>query len=236
VAFETSHTTVEARYLAAVLRPGARALDVGCGRRTRLAEHRDSIAELVGVDLDDEAGRENTALDRFVAADACARLPFEDASFDLVYANFVVEHLDDPPAALRDWRRLLRDDGALVLLTSNRASPLLAAASIVPHQARATVKRVGAGVAENDVIPTRYRANTPRRLAAAVLGAGFVPVEVSYVATLHRYAERKPPVAAALRGAERVLPTRLRSTIVGWYRPARTQPPNGVSTPTTSAP
>lgn len=236
MAFETSHTAVEARYLAGALRPGARALDVGCGRRTRLTEYRDSITELVGVDLDEEAGRENAELDRFVAADACSGLPFEDGSFDLVYANFVVEHLDDPPAALRDWRRLLADDGSLVLLTSNRASPLLAAASLVPRRTRVAVKRAGAGVAEDDVIPTRYRANTPGRLAAAVAAAGFVPVEVSYVATLHRYAERKPPIAAALRGAERVLPTRLRSTIVGWYRPAGDQARNGETTPTTSDP
>ncbi len=66
------------------------------------------------------------ALDRFVIADLCGRLPFEDAYFDLVYANFVIEHLDVPETALREWRRVLRPDGALVILTSNRANPFLA--------------------------------------------------------------------------------------------------------------
>lgn len=223
MAFETSHTAVEARFLASALRPGAHALDAGCGRTTRLAAHRDSIAELVGVDLDAGAGAENAALDRFVVADVCTGLPFEDGSFDLVYANFVVEHLDDPSAALREWHRVLRPDGALVLLTSNRASPLLAAASLTPRRARVAVKRAGAGVAEDDVIPTRYRANTPKRLAAAAAAAGFAPVEVVFVATLHRYAERKPPAATLLRGVERVLPPPLRSTIVAWYRPVPRQ-------------
>jgi len=236
IAFETSHTAVEARFLAGALRPGARALDAGCGRTTRLAAYRDSIAELVGVDLDAAAGAENAALDRFVAADVCARLPFADGSFDLVYANFVVEHLDDPPAALEEWRRVLAPGGALVLLTSNRASPLLAAASLAPRRARVAVKRAGAGVAEDDVIPTRYRANTPARLASAVAAAGFAPVEVAYVATLHRYAERTPPLAALLRGVERLLPPRLRSTIVGWYRPVSAQGRNGPSSRTSSSP
>jgi SAM-dependent methyltransferase len=118
-----SHTEVEACFLARALRPEARVLDAGCGRKTRLAGYRDRIAELVGVDLDAEAGTENLALDRFVVADLCSRLPFEDAYFDLVYANFVVEHLDAPEAAFHEWRRVLRPDGALVLLTSNRASP-----------------------------------------------------------------------------------------------------------------
>jgi SAM-dependent methyltransferase len=218
VPFETSHTDVEARFLAHALRPGARVLEAGCGRKTRLADHRDRIAELVGVDLDAAAGAENASLDRFVVADLCARLPFEDASFDFVYANFVLEHLDAPEAALREWRRVLRRDGSLVFLTSNQANPFVAAARLVPHRLRVVLKRAGAGVAERDVIPARYRANTPRRLAALLARAGFAPVAVTYVATLHRYAERKPALASLLRALERVLPPPLRSTIVAWYR------------------
>lgn len=218
--FETSHTEVEARFLSQALRPGIRALDAGCGRKTRLAGYRDRIVELVGVDIDADAAADNSALDRFVVGDLCAHLPFEDASFHFVYANFVVEHLDRPEAAFREWRRVLRADGALVLLTSNRANPFLAAASLVPRRLRVFLKRTGAGVIERDVIPTRYAANTPRRLDALLEHAGFVPVEVSYVAGLHRYAERKPSLARLIRAVERVLPVRLRATIVGWYRPA----------------
>jgi SAM-dependent methyltransferase len=221
VTFETSHTDVEARMLAQALRPGARVLDAGCGRRTRLADHRDRIAELVGVDVDAAAGAENRALDQFFAGDLCDLLPFEDACFDLVYANFVVEHLDAPAAAFREWRRVLRPDGALILLTSNRANPMLAAAGLVPDGVRTAIKRAGAGVADRDVIPTRYRANTPKRLAALLVDAGFQAVEVRAVATLHRYAERKPALARLLRGLERCLPPQLRSTIVAWYAPAQ---------------
>jgi SAM-dependent methyltransferase len=221
VTFEASHTDVEARLLARAIRPGARVLDAGCGRRTRLAGHRDRISELVGVDLDAAAGAENGALDQFAVADLCAALPFEDASFDLVYGNFVVEHLNAPEAAFREWRRLLRPHGALVLLTSNRANPIVAVAGLLPEGVRTVLKRAGAGVAERDVIPTRYRANTPGRLAALLADAGFAHVEVHYVATLHRYAERKPSLALLLRALERCLPPKLRSTIVAWYKPAR---------------
>ena len=215
-----SHTEVEARLLAGALRPEARVLDAGCGRTTRLVGYRDRIAELVGVDVDAEAGAENLALDRFLLADLCSRLPFEDAYFDLVYANFVVEHLDAPAAAVREWRRVLRPDGAVILLTSNRANPVLAAASLLPRGLRVALKRAGAGVIERDVIPTRYRANTPRRLAALLGQSGFAAVTVSYVGTLHRYAERKPRLAGVIRALERLLPPPLRSTIVAWYRPA----------------
>jgi SAM-dependent methyltransferase len=219
VAFEASHTGVEARFLGRALDAEVRALDAGCGRKTRLGGYRDRIVELIGVDIDADAGAENAALDRFVVADLCKHLPFENDYFDLVYANFVVEHLEAPEAALREWGRVLKPGAALILLTSNRANPFLAAASIVPHRVRIFVKRAGAGVVERDVIPTRYRANTPWRLSALLEQAGFTPVEVTYVAGLHRYAERIPLLARLLRVLERTLPSRLRSTIVAWYRP-----------------
>ena len=78
MAFETSHIDVETRFLGAALRPGARVLDAGCGRKSRLEAHRGRIVELVGVDLDTEAGAENRALDRFIPADLGTRLPFDD--------------------------------------------------------------------------------------------------------------------------------------------------------------
>ena len=215
---ETDHTRVEKRLLDEALRPGAVALDAGCGRTTRLRDFRDRITRLVGVDADEVAGRENPFLDEFVPADLDQRLPFDDDSFDLVYANFVVEHLNDPERGFAEWRRVLRPGGRLVLLTSNRSSPLMAAGDKLPQRLRLVIKQRGAGAAERDVYPTRYLANTPKRLAAVTASAGFEPVSVEFVGTLHRYAARVPPVKPVLVAAERALPRGRRSTIVASYR------------------
>jgi SAM-dependent methyltransferase len=217
---ETSHTEVEARFLSEALGTHARVLDAGCGRRTRLAHYRGRIAHLVGVDLDEPAGRSNSTLDSFIRADLCAPLPFEDASFDLVYSNFAVEHLPAPLAAFREWRRVLRPGGSLVFLTSNHANPYLWAAGLLPQRLRVAVKRAGPGAAERDVFPALYRANTPGRLVPLLTDAGFRPVSVAYVATLHRYAGERRRLASLLETAERVLPARARSTIVGWFEAA----------------
>ena len=215
---ETDHTRVERMLLDAALRSGTVALDAGCGRTTRLRDYRDRIARLVGVDADEEAGRANPYLDEFVPADLDDALPFADASFDLVYANFVVEHLARPERAFSEWRRVLRPAGSLVLLTSNRASPLMAAADRLPQRVRLWVKCRGAGAIERDVYPTRYLANTPRRLDSVARGAGFEPVAVEYVGTLHRYGARIPGAARALAAFENLLPAERRSTIVASYR------------------
>jgi SAM-dependent methyltransferase len=216
---ETDHTLVERRLLDEVLRPDAVALDAGCGRTTRLRDHRDNIARLVGVDVDDEAGRANPYVDEYLHADLDDVLPFDDGSFDLVYANFVVEHLARPRHTFEEWRRVLEPDGALVLLTSNRASPLMGAADRLPQALRLSIKRRGAGVDERDVYPTRYLANTPARLERVAAAAGFEPIEVVFVATAHRYGARIPGAATALRALERMLPASHRSTIVAAYRP-----------------
>ncbi len=216
--FHTSHTEVEADILRAALAPGSRVLEAGCGRTTRLVAFRDRIDRLVGADIDESGGRANAALDEFVVADLCCTLPFPAGAFDVVYANFVVEHLEQPEHAFAEWHRVLRPGGSVILLTSNLSNPLMAAARIMPQPVRTAVKRLGPGAAARDVFPAGYRANTPGVLSRLLRQAGFTPVSVVFVATLHRYAGRHRLAAAALRNVEHLPPTRLRSTIVAWYR------------------
>jgi SAM-dependent methyltransferase len=51
-------------------------------------------------------------------------LPWSDATFDCVAADSLLEHLDDPIADLREWRRVTRPGGRLVLWSPNRWSVL----------------------------------------------------------------------------------------------------------------
>ena len=143
--FHTSHTEVEADLLRQALGPGASVLEAGCGRTTRLARFRDRIDRLAGVDLDESGGRMNESLDEFAVADLCGTLPFPDGTFDLVYSNFVVEHLERPPAAFAEWHRVLRPGGSVVVVTSNRSNPLMAAARVLPQGLRTAIKGRGPG-------------------------------------------------------------------------------------------
>jgi glycosyltransferase involved in cell wall biosynthesis len=44
-------------------------------------------------------------------------IPYSDCSFDLVIANHVLEHVDDPEAALKEINRVLKQDGLAILQT-----------------------------------------------------------------------------------------------------------------------
>lgn len=109
-----------AAYLLPVLEPGQRLLDVGCGPGTITAGLAERVApgEVVAVDTAREvlAVAGATAAERGATnvtvreADALA-LPFEDATFDVVHAHQVLQHLGDPVAALREMRRVTRPGG-----------------------------------------------------------------------------------------------------------------------------
>ncbi|MBL8127975.1 MAG: methyltransferase domain-containing protein [Chloroflexia bacterium] len=107
------------------LRPGERVLELGCGTGVFLP----GLAAAVGPDgyvvgLDHNAGFLEEARQRLITtgvstvvsleeADA-TRLPFPDASFDAVHVERVLMHLDDPDAALREVRRVLKPGGRFV--------------------------------------------------------------------------------------------------------------------------
>jgi SAM-dependent methyltransferase len=69
------------------LAPGARVLDLGCGRIGLRALEPD--LDITGVDLQERPDYPGP----FVRADAAAGLPFADDEFDLVYCSSVIEHV-----------------------------------------------------------------------------------------------------------------------------------------------
>ena len=103
--------------LALALAPGERVLDVGAGTGVSTVEFIEAGAEAVGVDLSLgmlAAGRRARPGVPLLAGDALA-LPFPDASFDAVTISFAFRNVVDPRAALREFYRVTRPGGRLVI-------------------------------------------------------------------------------------------------------------------------
>ena len=67
------------------------------------------------------AAFDDARLDVALRCSDLRRLPYEDATFDLVMAGHVVEHLPDPGAAVRELVRVLRPGAPLLLLATRRS-------------------------------------------------------------------------------------------------------------------
>jgi len=82
-----------------------KALDVGCGPGF-VMETLGELLEVKGVDIDSDMvdACRSRGLD-VAQADAC-ELPFEDASFDIVYCSFLLLWLRDPARAVGEMRRV----------------------------------------------------------------------------------------------------------------------------------
>jgi ubiquinone/menaquinone biosynthesis C-methylase UbiE len=105
-------------------RPGLDALDAGCGTGFLSLELAARGHRVTGVDFAPamiaEARRkaaERSLAARFEDGDV-EQLPFGPASFDLVISRHVLWTLPHPPAAIDEWKRVLRPGGRLVVIDS----------------------------------------------------------------------------------------------------------------------
>ena len=234
------------RLLGRPLRRGEVVLDAGCGTGWLAAGLRRAAphVQVLGVDLSEGMlGRARAAgAWPLLQADA-QRLPFGDASVDLVVSRGVLHHLPDVPAALAEWHRVLRPAGAVVV-TSEPTPTVDRHGGTLVRGLLAVLRRPL--TAEEDFwevasMAANLHVFTPAELAATARQAGFrtarlttadflstMLLTASYVAHGRRpeLARRLPwrrleAAAATVDGllVDRVLPEAMRHTVVGVLRP-----------------
>jgi SAM-dependent methyltransferase len=92
----------------ALLPPGERLLDYGCGNKPYRPLFAAKFAEYVGADLPGNPDADITTGPR-------GEIPAADDTFDCVLSSEVMEHTEDPRFYLKEAHRVLKPGGALVL-------------------------------------------------------------------------------------------------------------------------
>jgi 2-polyprenyl-3-methyl-5-hydroxy-6-metoxy-1,4-benzoquinol methylase len=130
---EPSDLSLRLRFLLDRVRAGERVLDVGCGEGRFAAELVGAGARVVGIDVAEEPLRRARArhpeLDLRLV-DGEGPWDLADASFDVVWAGEVIEHVADTAAWLSEVRRVLRSGGSLLVSTPAVGRLALARASL----------------------------------------------------------------------------------------------------------
>lgn len=155
----------------------SRVLDFGAGRglwavepmpamSRRLRRLKGRVAEVVGTDVDD-AVLTNDTLDSAHVVPVGDPLPFPDASFDMVIADYVLEHVGESEAqdVADEIMRVLKPGGWLAARTPNKWGTTGIGARIIPNALHVRLlKRLQPGRKAEDVFPVRYEMNTRRDL------------------------------------------------------------------------
>ena len=110
---------------------GSKVLEAGCGvgAQTEILARRSPQAQFTSIDISPVSlARAKARIDelkisnvRFMQADLRG-LSFNDDRFDHIFVCFVLEHLDDPAAALAELRRVVKPGGTITVIEGDHGS------------------------------------------------------------------------------------------------------------------
>jgi ubiquinone/menaquinone biosynthesis C-methylase UbiE len=191
-------------------------LDVGCGHQLlpswKQQDERCLVsksARVVGIDYDYPSLVKHGT----IAARVCGvadSLPFPDESFNVVTANMVVEHLDNPLVQFAEISRVLRRDGIFVFHTVNKWGYFALMRRMVPWFLVKPAARLLDGRDSTDVFEVQYKANTEKEIAKLASVASF-DVEAIRIISSDAVFALVPPIAVMeLIGIRLLMSSRLR--------------------------
>ena len=169
-------------------------LDLGCGRgffahelhskadyyRLSLRDFKGKVKRVIGMDVDPVAAN-NPTIDEFVFIQPDEPWKLEDQEVDIIVCDFVVEHVSDVALFFSEANRVLKPGGWICIRTTNKNGYVGLTARMVPNRLHAgLLAKVQEERKEEDVFPTTYQCNTPKKLEKALVEHGFEANVIPY--------------------------------------------------------
>ncbi len=96
---------------------GRKVLDVGAGDGSISERIRMEGNSVTAFDFAEAVSSASRYPGLVIKAGEAHSLPFEDGSFDTVFAGEILEHYEDPAVLVKEWSRVLKPGGSLVITT-----------------------------------------------------------------------------------------------------------------------
>jgi ubiquinone/menaquinone biosynthesis C-methylase UbiE len=169
--------------------PGSVWLDLGCGHQIlpawREAEERllvKNCEAIVGLDYDMPSLKAHRNISLRVRGDI-GKLPFKQDTFDLVTANMVVEHLDDPAIQFREVQRVLKPNGIFIFHTPNAHGYFTLMRRMVPEIINKQLVQLLDGREAGDIFEIQYKANTRKQIDLLAADVGLDVIKLRLIVT-----------------------------------------------------
>ena len=135
-----------------------------CEYRKRLRLLKGKVARTIACDIDDIV-LENRSVDESLLCEVGEKLSLDDASIDVVIADYVLEHVTDTDWLSEEFERVLRPGGWICARTPCKHSYVALAARLISNRAHGKVlAKVQPSRKEQDVFPTQYKLNTLKQI------------------------------------------------------------------------
>lgn len=154
------------RQVASLITSDSTVLDIGAGAGVLNAyQLKGKCKEIIGVDLDPRVV-DNPLLDIGVVANVL-ELPFSKNSFDVVFAVYVLEHIEDATGFVSQIKKVLKPGGHFLAITPIQYHYVALIARLTPDWFHKWFRRKLYNVTEEDTFPTPYLMNAPRKVEKA---------------------------------------------------------------------
>ena len=154
----------------AILKKSDSVLDLGAGRgswystdncsyRREIHDLKKKVKYLVGIDIDDAVLENPTTHKNLTMSEN--KIPLEDNSMDIIVADWVLEHVQNPNEFISEIDRILKPGGIFCARTPHKYKYVSLFASLIKNKIYLKLlKFIQPQRKERDIFPTAYKLNT----------------------------------------------------------------------------